>query len=137
MEILEQNFNYEDQKFTKANYVYYSPKFNLTKNEFGYLVTSVKLNNGENYWIVLESSSYDRKYYIETVYKKELQIMQDKKDVDFLEFLYEENKADLVKFKDEAYFMVVNTNDPGKTKYVFTDYLDAINFLKRIDQKKD
>jgi hypothetical protein len=36
-------------------------------------------------------------------------------------------------FHSEAYFRVINENDPTETKYVFNNYYDALGYLESID----
>jgi len=59
MEILDQNLEIENNNLAEANYLIFNLKNNLPKNEYGIILTRVKLKNNKVYSIVIESNSRD------------------------------------------------------------------------------
>lgn len=128
MEILENHFQLEDSNLTQANYIFFNLKKNLPLNEYGIVLLKFRLKNGNEYCLVIESNNSDKIDYIKSY------ILEDEKmDLDlFKEYFLNKNEK-LLKIKNEAYFRVINLDNKEETKYVFSDYNDAIDYLEMLD----
>ena len=131
MELLEINYEIEHGRsyLTDANYIYLNldGRLNkLPKNDYGIILSKVKLKNDDVYEVVINSNSKDItvKSYIDEGEKLDSHSIKEY-------FINENNK--FLKFSSEAYCMVISLKDKTKTKYVFSDYRDALNYLESID----
>lgn len=131
MELLEINYEIEHGRsyLTDANYIYLNldGRLNkLPKNDYGIILSKVKLKNDDVYEVVINSNSKDIivKSYIDEGEKLDSHSIKEY-------FINENNK--FLKFSSEAYCMVISLKDKTKTKYVFSDYRDAIGYLESID----
>jgi hypothetical protein len=129
MEILEQHIKIENDNLAEANYLIFNLKNNLPRNNYGIILTKIKLNNNKVYSIVIESNSRDN---IDTI---KSQIHSDENmDKDLLEEYFINGMDKYLTFNSEAYFRTINENDLAETKYVFSNYYDALGYLKSIDK---
>lgn len=129
MELLQSNYEIEHSNLTDANYIYLNldGKLNkLPKNDYGIILSKVKLKNDDVYEIVINSNTKDMtvKSYIDE---------DEKLDSHSIKEYFVNQNNNFLKFINEAYFMVINLNDKTKTRYVFSDYRDAIGYLESID----
>jgi len=129
MEILEQHIKIENDNLAEANYLIFNLKNNLPRNNYGIILTKIKLNNNKVYSIVIESNSRDN---IDTI---KSQIHSDENmDKDLLEEYFINGMYKYLTFNSEAYFRTINENDLAETKYVFSNYYDVLGYLKSIDK---
>ncbi len=128
MEILDQNLEIENNNLAEANYLIFNLKNNLPKNEYGIILTRVKLKNNKVYSIVIESNSRDN---IDTV-KSQIH-SNEKMDSDLLAEYFINGMDKYLTFNNEAYYRTINENDHSETKYVFSNYYDALGYLESMD----
>lgn len=127
MDIVEKNFELEDEKLTHANYIFYNLRKDLPKNKYGFILEKIKLKNGKIYSLILESNSYE-KDKITNYYFPEQEV-----DLDTIREFFINGNERFLKFKNEAYFRVINLSDESLTKYVFSDYNDAKEYIKTLE----
>lgn len=128
MEILEQHLNIENDNLMQANYIIFNLEKTLEKNDYGFILTKIKLKNNNVYCIIIESNSRDK---IDTI--KSYLPDDNKMDFDLFQEYFINGMDKYLSFNNEAYFRVINLNDDNESKYVFTDYRDAIGYLESID----
>jgi len=128
MEILEQHIKIENDNLSNANYLIFNLKNNLPRNNYGIILTKIKLNNNKVYSIVIESNHIDK---IDTIKS----IIHSSESVDnyLLEEYFINGMDKYLNFNSEAYFRAINENDLAETKYVFSNYYDALGYLESMD----
>lgn len=135
MEIIKQNIEIEDCNLTKANYIYYNLDIKKDKTEFGYLMSEIRLKNGNSYCIVIESNSNDKKAHTKNYTNFEFDKIDETMDWELIKEFFLNKNDNYLKFKNEAYFMVINKDNKDETKFVFTDYNDVIEYLEMIENQ--
>lgn len=132
MEIIEQNFKEENESLAEANFVYLTMSLKAKRNIYGYELLKVKLQNGNDYCIVVESNSTDKSNRVTNYF-----FTNEEVNFDTIKEFFINKNGKYLKFKNEAYFRVINLNNDQETKYVFTNYNDSFEFLEILDQKKN
>lgn len=127
MEIVEKNFELEHEKLTHANYIFYNLKKDTPQSKYGFVLEKIKLKNGQTYGLILESNSYEKDRITNYYFPDE------ETDGDTIREFFINGNEKFLKFKNEAYFRVININDDSLTKYVFSDYNDAKEYIKTLD----
>lgn len=127
MEIIEKYFELEDKNLTHANYIFFNLDKHLPKNKYGSLLEKIKLKNGKSYILVIESNTSEKEKVI-NYYSPESEC-----DLDTIREFFINGNQRFLKFKNEAYFRVINLEDDSLTKYFFSDYNDAKEYIKNLD----
>lgn len=131
MEFIENNFEIEHINLTDANYINLNINDRLKgirRNQYGLVLSKIKLKNNDVYEIVLNSNSNDRatvRSYVDG---------DEKLDSYSIQEYFINGKNNYLEFSNESYCMVINSNEPMKNKYVFSDYRDAIGYLESLEK---
>lgn len=131
MEILEENIIIENKKLAHANYIYlesFSDNVILPKNEYGFIVSRIKKGN-KNYIINIQCSG---KLNLEST----INIIEKRSHVDLyqLKEYFLNGMSKYLEFNTEAYFRIINEENPGEIKMIFTDYLECLEYLESVEK---
>jgi hypothetical protein len=131
MEILEENIKIENKKLAHANFIYLE-NFNegvvLPKNEYGFIVSRIKKGD-KNYIINIQCNG---KLNLESTRN----IIEKKNHVDLYEIqeYFLNGMSRYLEFNTEAYFRIINKENPEEIKMIFTDYLECLEYLESVEK---
>jgi hypothetical protein len=128
MEILEENIKIENKKLAHANYIYLANEDKtFPKNDYGLVITEVRSNN-KKYNIVFQCYG---KLSLESV-KSEIE--DGHFDLYQLKEYFLNGMSRYLKFNTEAYFRIINEENPEEIKMIFTDYLECLEYLESVEK---
>ena len=132
MEILEQKINIEHDNLAHANYIYTMiPDYKEPITEDGYYISKVKLKNGKVYDIYIMSNSKSTPL---SDLSSEIEPRIGGMDKYTLkEYFINGNGKQLI-FASQAYFRIVNKEEPEEIKIIFTDYLECLEYLESVEK---
>jgi hypothetical protein len=131
MEILEENIKIENKKLAHANFIYLE-NFNkgvaLPKNEYGFIVSRIKKGD-KNYIINIQCNE-------ELSLESTRNIIEKKNHVDLYEIqeYFLNGMSRYLEFNTEAYFRIINEENPEEIKMIFTDYLECLEYLELVEK---
>ena len=131
MEILEENIKIENKKLAHANYIYlenFNENVVLPKNEYGFIVSRIKKGD-KNYIINIQCNG---KLNLESTRN----IIEKKNHVDLYEIqeYFLNGMSRYLEFNTEAYFRIINEENPEEIKMIFTDYLECLEYLESVEK---
>jgi hypothetical protein len=133
MEILEENIKIENKKLAHANFIYLE-NFNegvalpKNENEYGFIISRIKKGD-KNYIINIQCNE---KLSLESTRN----IIEKKNHVDLYEIqeYFLNGMSRYLKFNTEAYFRIINEENPEEIKMIFTDYLECLEYLESVEK---
>jgi hypothetical protein len=131
MEILEENIKIENKKLAHANFIYlenFNENVVLPKNEYGFIVSRIKKGD-KNYIINIQCNG---KLSLESTRN----IIEKKNHVDLYEIqeYFLNGMSRYLEFNTEAYFRIINEENPEEIKMIFTDYLECLEYLELVEK---
>ncbi|MEY4571011.1 MAG: hypothetical protein RLZ10_204 [Bacteroidota bacterium] len=132
MKNISQILDTRNKESIHANYVYtiinkFDSKF--TKN--GFLISEFLLKDGRHYSVYLMSNLSPTKISsIVNLTSSEFNSM----DEDLLEEFHLNGMDNYLKFDSEAYFHIICEEEPEEVKFIFTDYLEAVEYLELLEK---
>ena len=133
MEILEENIKIENKKLAHANFIYLE-NFNegvalpKNENEYGFIVSRIKKGD-KNYIINIQCNE---KLSLESTRN----IIEKKNHVDLykIQEYFLNGMSRYLEFNTEAYFRIINEENPEEIKMIFTDYLECLEYLELVEK---
>ena len=125
------NYIFENKKLAHANYIYlenFNENVVLPKNEYGFIVSRIKKGD-KNYIINIQCNG---KLNLESTRN----IIEKKNHVDLYEIqeYFLNGMSRYLEFNTEAYFRIINEENPEEIKMIFTDYLECLEYLESVEK---
>lgn len=122
----------KNKPMTHANHVYtLVDKLKVEYTSDGFLVSSFKLKNNKNYNIYVISNKRPTNInLIRDIIKSNFEPM----DEFTLDEFFHNGMNDCLRFDSEAYFRIVCKEELEQVKFIFTDYLEAVEYLGLIEK---
>jgi len=144
MKIYDEIFKINHENLADANLLYLSitdrtnseslvgkNNVSIKKNTYGYILSKVKTDNKKNYSIVIECKDAISMADLDClVFDKEV-----KDNPDLVKEYFVNGLGGFLTFKDNAYIKIINDNDPGEIDLVFTNYLEALEYLGQVNDE--
>lgn len=136
MKLTQQNFVLEHDNLAHADYIYLNLILNLKnriiknidKNQYGIILSQFKNNKGDKIELVINANKgFDLKEIDSFLLDKE-----SAKDPEVVKEYFINGTANFLNFSDHAYIKVIKNNDPWAAPMVFTNYLEAVEYLDQI-----
>jgi len=132
MEILEENIKIENKKLAHANFIYlenFKEGVALPKNEYGFIVSRIK--KGDKNYIINIQCNFE-KLSLESTRN----IIEKKNHVDLykIQEYFLNGMSRYLEFNTEAYFRIINEENPEEIKMIFTDYLECLEYLELVEK---
>ena len=131
MEIIEQNIKIEHENLTRANYIFFknfmNPLPKRYQNQFGYILAKVKVK--EKLYSIVINADCGFEFNINS----NRHIIKGD-DLKFeLPEIYINGLDKFLIYDQEANIRIINEEDPDEIVFVFTDYAEALEYLKTLD----
>lgn len=137
MELIKQNLELEHDNLAHADYIFLSLMLKLKNRQIknvnytkhGIVLSEFKTKKGDKIELIINAAKGGEMSEIHSF----LIDKESEKDPEVIKEFFINNTSDFIRFSDHAYLKFIKNEDPFEMDLVFTNYLEAVEYLQQLE----